>query len=136
MAKQLMHEGTLTDAVALAALEVARHLPRSSGWLRVEQALACLEKRGQAKQGAAGQTAQAERTMSGAPGAAATATCGGRAEAERRMLGDALGDGEVDGILQRVLFEGKIGRRQATTAPAPAPAAAAAACRTPGVHPA
>ena len=118
MAKQLMHEGILTDAVALAALEVARHLPRSSGWLRVEQALACLEKRGQAKQGAA------------------TATCGGRAEAERRMLGDALGDGEVDGILQRVLFEGKIGRRQATTAPAPAPAAAAAACRTPGVHPA
>jgi hypothetical protein len=38
-ATRLAHEGhTLTDAVALAALEVARHLPRSSGWPTVEQA--------------------------------------------------------------------------------------------------
>jgi hypothetical protein len=50
------------------------------------------------------------------------------------MLGDALGDGEVEGILRHVLFEGKTVGKQATAAPAPA--AAAAACRTPGVHPA
>jgi hypothetical protein len=46
--------------------------------------------------------------MSAAPGAAAIATIGGHAEAERRMLGDALGDGEVDGILRHVLFEGNV----------------------------
>lgn len=72
--------------------------------------------------------------MSAAPGAAEIATIGGHAEAERRMLGDALGDGEVEGILRHVLFEGKTVSKQATAAPAPA--AAAAACRTHGVHPA
>lgn len=36
------------------------------------------------------------------------------------MLGDALGDGEVDGILRHVLFEGKTVSKQATDALAPA----------------
>jgi hypothetical protein len=38
--------GTLSDVGALAALEVARHLPRASGWPSCKAALSCLERRG------------------------------------------------------------------------------------------
>ena len=129
---QLKYGGTLTDAVALGALEVARHLPQSSGWSTVEQALACLQKRGQATQHAE-QAAQQDRTTSGTPVAAATTASGWHAEAERQRLGEALGEGAVSDILRRVLLEGQTGKQRA--AATPAPVAATVTLRTPGVHP-